>query len=417
MLARLNSIHPINKVLIIGTFFTRTAIFMTIPYLSIYLFKVKGISLEMIGSILGMSALVSIFGGIIGGSLSDRYGREKIIIVSIFLWSLVFIGIGLANHLILFFCLSGLNGLCQSFFEPTARALLSDLTEQEDKLFVFNLRYTAINVGAALGPLIILLLGPSNNTITFYMTSSIYIIYGFVLLFVFHKYKLQETEVKTKERIQFKEAVQTVKNDKVLLFSIIGFTFGVIGFSQFGSTMPQFFENAPHITNGLKVYSFLIILNAVTVLIIQYPITRIGKWISPLFSIMLGTLAISIGLFGMGLFKSLLFLAFSMIIFTIGEVMMFTMTDLFVDQISKPSLKGTYFGAMALSVIGGALGPAIGGILLGHFGFVRSEIVFGILAAINAMAFPILLYVNYFIKKRNEVLTIHFNITSIRREI
>ncbi|MDP5275036.1 MFS transporter [Chengkuizengella axinellae] len=399
MLARLNSIHPINKILILGTLFTRTAVFMTIPYLSIYLYKVKGISLEMIGYILGTSPLVSIIGGIIGGGLSDRYGREKIIIVSIFIWSIVFIGIGQADHLILFFCLSGLNGLCQSFFEPTARALLSDLTKQKEKLFVFNLRYTAINVGAALGPLIILLLGSSNNTITFYVTSSIYIIYGIVLVIVFHKNKLQEVGVIPKERIQLKEAVHTVKSDKVLLFSIVGFIFGVIGFSQFGSTLPQFFENAPHITNGVKVYSLLIILNAVTVLIIQYPVTRIGKWISPLFSIMIGTLAISVGLFGMGLFKSPLLLVLSMIIFTIGEVMMFTMTDLFVDQIAKPSLKGTYFGAMALSVLGGAIGPAIGGVLLGHYGFAASEIVFGILAAINAMAFPILIYVNYLIKK------------------
>ncbi|NBI30130.1 MDR family MFS transporter [Chengkuizengella marina] len=400
MLMRLNSIHPINKVLIFGTLFTRIAVFMTIPFLSIYLYKVKGIGLEMIGYILGTSALVSIFGGIIGGGLSDRYGREKIIILSILCWSLVFIGIGLADHLFLFFCLSGLNGLCQSFFEPTARALLSDLTKQEDKLFVFNLRYTAINVGAAIGPLIGLWLGSSNNTFAFYLTSSIYIIYGIVLLVVFHKYKINEKTVELTKRIQLKEAVHTVKNDKVLLFSVIGFIFGFIGFSQFGSTMPQFFENAPHLTNGVKIYSYLIILNAITVLMIQYPITRIGKWISPLFSIMIGILFISIGLFGIGLFKTALFLVFSMIIFTIGEVMMFTMTDLFVDQISKPSLKGTYFGVMALSILGGALGPAIGGVLLGHYGFAASEIVFGILAAINAIAFPILIYVNYLNKKR-----------------
>lgn len=45
------------------------------------------------------------------------------------------------------------------------------------------------------------------------------------------------------------------------------------------------------------------------------------------------------------------------ITFTIGEVLLFSMMDLFADQIAKPELKGTYFGAIGFSQLGNVIGP------------------------------------------------------------
>lgn len=45
------------------------------------------------------------------------------------------------------------------------------------------------------------------------------------------------------------------------------------------------------------------------------------------------------------------------ITFTIGEVLLFSMMDLFADQIAKPELKGTYFGAIGFSQMGNVIGP------------------------------------------------------------
>ena len=55
------------------------------------------------------------------------------------------------------------------------------------------------------------------------------------------------------------------------------------------------------------------------------------------------------GLFGFGIVESMLGAAVCTIIFTIGEVLMFSMTDVFIDDIAVAHLKGTYFGAMGFS--------------------------------------------------------------------
>ena len=66
------------------------------------------------------------------------------------------------------------------------------------------------------------------------------------------------------------------------------------------------------------------------------------------------------GLFGFGIVESMLGAAICTIIFTIGEVLMFSMTDVFIDDIAVAHLKGTYFGAMGFSGIGAVIGPWFG---------------------------------------------------------
>ncbi|MEC2374461.1 MFS transporter [Bacillus thuringiensis] len=133
MKGKLQNIHPLGMTIIIGTLFARFATSMSIPFLAIYLTTVKGVSAGMTGAIIGTSALVGVFASFIGGNLSDRFGRKTIMLWSMIVWIFVFIGFSLADHVLSFFLLNALNGLCRSFFEPTSRALLSDLTKPEYK--------------------------------------------------------------------------------------------------------------------------------------------------------------------------------------------------------------------------------------------------------------------------------------------
>lgn len=180
---------------------------------------------------------------------------------------------------------------------------------------------------------------------------------------------------------------------------MIGITLGVAGYSQFSSTIPQYVSSY---TDGVQLFSYLIVVNAITVLIAQYPITRIGKLYSPAVSIALGTVTSGIGLCLFGFFDHPLALVIAIVVFTIGEVMMFTMTDLFVDQIAKPHMKGLYFGAMGFTSIGNAFGPVVGGFLLSFFGVSQGGYLFASLALLSFLGFPFLFYVAYLVKEKKQ---------------
>ena len=114
---------------------------------------------------------------------------------------------------------------------------------------------------------------------------------------------------------------------------------------------------------------------------------------------MVGTLFVSGGLFGFGIIESTLGAAICTIIFTIGEVLMFSMTDVFIDDIAVAHLKGTYFGAMGFSGIGAVIGPWFGGVLLDYYGYQNGFVVFSALAIFSTVAFPVLLVTKSLLKK------------------
>lgn len=65
--------------------------------------------------------------------------------------------------------------MCRSVFEPSARALLTDVTPEERRMSVFNARYYAINLGGAIGPLVGLSLGASKNPLPFLISAGVYL--------------------------------------------------------------------------------------------------------------------------------------------------------------------------------------------------------------------------------------------------
>ncbi|WP_066298740.1 MDR family MFS transporter [Bacillus sp. FJAT-29937] len=390
----LKNLHPLVWNIVIGTVFGRMATSMSIPFLAIYLTNVKGVSPTQTGLIIAVSSLVGIATSFFGGYFSDRYGRKKVLLVSIFLWAFVFIGFGLVEAVWGFFLMNALNGFCRSIFEPASRALLADLTEPKNRLLIFNLRYTAINVGVIFGPLLGFYLGSSKSTFAFFIAAGVYAIYGLSLLLTYQRTSIK-TGIKENEnagnRVKLIEALRITKSDTILLWSLIGFILAITGYSQLSSTLPQFLSNTSLVENGAKTFSILLALNALTVISIQYPLLSIGKKYSPLTSIMLGSIMISLGLIGFGLARGMFAWIIVMIIFTAGEVLMFSMTDLFMDNIAKPHLRGTYFGAMGFTQIGNVIGPALGGFLLDTYGYDKPKLVFGLLCLSSLLAIPILL--------------------------
>ena len=88
---------------------------------------------------------------------------------------------------------------------------------------------------------------------------------------------------------------------------------------------------------------------------------------------------------------------------------MFSMTDVFIDDIAVAHLKGTYFGAMGFSGIGAVIGPWFGGVLLDYYGYQNGFAIFSALAIFSTVAFPVLLVTKVYRKRydRNSNIEMH----------
>lgn len=93
----ISQFNPIVWVLLIGTVLTRASSFMTLPFLSIYLYRHLDLSPLIIGFTVGISPLMGTVGGFIGGHLSDRFGRKPIMLTALFTLALAYYGFTIAN--------------------------------------------------------------------------------------------------------------------------------------------------------------------------------------------------------------------------------------------------------------------------------------------------------------------------------
>ncbi|WP_456271063.1 MDR family MFS transporter [Bacillus sp. AK031] len=357
--------HPIVWVLLTGAVLSRGAMFMTMPFLAIYLSRNMDMHPLFIGLTVGISPLVATIGGFIGGHLSDRYGRKPVLLFSLFTIALIFFGFSIASNPVWFILLNALNGLSNSFFEPTSQALMADLTEKKQRLKAYSLRYTAINIGAAAGPLLGAYLADVSAQSTFIITGSIYFLYAISLTLLMKRFKLTNESSGT-SKVTFVAALNIVKRDSALRYLILGIILINIGYSQLQSTLPMYIESS--FENGVYVYSILLSINAMMVVFLQMPVSSVAEKFRPMQTMVFGAFIMVIGLAGFGIANGWILSIISVALLTLGEILIFPANSVLIDRLAPDHLRGIYFGAGQFRKVGNFAGPVLGGFLLNEIG-------------------------------------------------
>lgn len=108
----------------------------------------------------------------------------------------------------------------------------------------------------------------------FIITGSVYLCYALLLFFMMNKLLLQNKS-NSKKEFHLPFIFKTLKKDIALRFYIAGGIFLLFSYSQMESTLLQYLNL--DFVNGVKIFSTLITINAVTVIILQLPLTRLLK--------------------------------------------------------------------------------------------------------------------------------------------
>lgn len=358
--------HPIVWILLSGTVLARGSAFATLPFLAIYLSRNLDLHPVLIGLTIGISPLSGVIGGFLGGHLSDRFGRMPIMIGSLLSMSLVYFGFMLAETPGWFILLNALNGLSGSFFEPTGQALIADLTEKSKRMRAFSLRYTAINIGASVGPLLGAYLAVVSAKSAFMVTGIMYFIYVLILVMMMKKYNLGNPVSEGASKVTIANSLKIIGKDKALRFLVLGTIIINFGYSQMESNLPQHLESS--IANGVFVYSVMLSINAVMVVLLQMPISHFAERFKTMQVMMAGAVFLSIGMLTFGFVNGWYTGIVAIFFVTIGEILIFPSSSYLVDKLATDELRGTYFGAAQFRKIGHVIGPIVGGFLLKEAG-------------------------------------------------
>lgn len=378
--------------LVFGTLVSRLGTSMTTPFMSFFLHERAGMSLASAGIIIGSSFLAYAFGGFWGGAISDFLGRKFLLLGSLFLYALIFIGFGIAStniqniHLLgmVFVLLNIISGICRSWYESLTQAAIADFSSEEKKTTAFGLRYTGANIGTAIGPLLGTALGLSGSSAGFYLTGSILLLYFILFFIIISKNKQQCTTTTRKIPNSLKETIKILLQDRAMFWLTVTGILIYFGFVQQEALFAQIVFLKLH---SLRYFSILIAINASLVIILQLPLSYLLNRFSPLNVIIGGAILISLGLTGIGNSGSNFFgYIVSEIIFTLGEILVFSFMSVMVDVLAPASLRGAYFGAASFQFLGRAIGPVIGGFFLQHLGANFSMSLIGLITATSVFS-------------------------------
>lgn len=364
MFSEWKQFHPVVKLMIIGAFLTHLVDGMIVPYFAIYLGQYTNLSIAEIGFIIGASSITAMFGGFLGGTLSDLIGRRKVMISALLISAFILLGFTFQIHILLII-LTIIKGFALSFFDPCSKALIGDLTQSNRRMKVFSFTYFCRNLGFASGPIIGVILGLSvTSAVPFYIAFAIFLFYGLVLNSLLKKYTIQRIIVET-EKPSIRLSIKAVGRDKILLLFIIGGILATTVNGQFSVTLSQYFNH--DLKSGIKFLGILWTAHSLTIIVLSIPLSSFMEKRAPFKSVVIGTLLFVSGLIGFAFSFNLVTFIVSMVVFTMGEIFLIPAQYAIIDKITPDNIRGTYYGAVSLTSLGSFFGPWISGFLLSKF--------------------------------------------------
>ena len=382
------SIHPLAWYLIIGTGLSRAGLFITLPFLTIYISTHFGASAQLTGLIMGLGPLCGIVSAFLMGYVSDRFGRKTILQTSLFFWGAAFFGYIWANQIWMIAVLHMIYSACRSAFESVATALLTDVTDISLRKKVFHYRYYAINIGACIGPPIGSWLLLQHGSQGFWITSLVYF-----LSFLTFQYFTKRVDPQTfrsstlVEKLRLPTVVRILVKDQALMLFIFANILMIMGFSVLETTLPQFLQST-YDRQGIKWFAMISFTNAITIVLFQFPLAKLVKNFSLSAQLQIGFVIFGMGTMSFGFFTHKPpWMIVSMVIFTFGEMLTFSNSYLWVDRISPSHMKGTYFGITQLNTLGFVVGPFLNGFLFENFGSATMFVVIGFLSIVGLFLF------------------------------
>ena len=220
-------------ILMFNMFIAMAGIGLVIPVMPQYL-ETFGVAGQALGFIIASFALGQFLFSPLAGDLSDTFGRKKLIIVGLVVFSASQLWFGLATHEWMLYAARFISGIGGAFLIPATMAFVADITTLEERGKGMGLLGASMSLGFMIGPAIGGFLAKVSLTFPFFM-AAIAAVLSAVISFIIlpdvkHAISVNPSGVKKSENIlvQMKNSIKTPYF--MMLVIIFVFSFGIANF-------------------------------------------------------------------------------------------------------------------------------------------------------------------------------------------
>jgi MFS family permease len=359
--------EPELWVVTVTQFFIAIGFSVCIPFLSLYLYQDRGLSMTLVGTIILAAGLCSAASQALGGALSDRFGRRPILLVgalvSVFSFSglAALIGISAPVWAIAVVYIASRSILTTT--RPVISAMVADFTSKERLTEAYGILRIGANMGWAAGPAL------GGYLATFLPYGWLFgiapLTCGIVFLIIF--FFIRESSHGMSKGVGFR-SMFTIANDRPFLVFVVISILLFIVMGQMVSTLSIF--TVVKLGFSLPQFGLLLTLNGLIVVFFQYPMTVALRRVAKFRALILGSLLYVFGYLSLGWITQFGWALVAMAVITGGEIIHAPVSLSVIGELSPEDKRGRYMGLFGLSqTIGIAVGPLIGGVLIDAFPF------------------------------------------------
>ncbi|MGE6415230.1 MDR family MFS transporter [Planococcus kocurii] len=399
--------YPQNiKVRLITSFFNRAVASAVMPFMA--LFFAQEMSKVWAGSFLIITVFIGFFVNMIGGYISDRFPRKKVLVMTSFLSACMFLlmavsllprdrWIGLFALAYVFFIIASSLG------RPAMHAIIIDSTTPENRKAIYAIDYWMVNlsmaIGAALGGLLYL-----NHQIELFMLLTVT---SASLPIAYHIWLKDERVVSLKKQHHnvlidllqnYRVAFQDRPFVKVVIGSMFIFSAEFSLNSYIGVRLAESFQTftiADFDVAGVRMLSLLNIQNMLLVVCFTFVVNRFTDRFSKKHVLLTGLLLYSIGYVTITSANSWYLLILFNFIGTIGELVYSPVRNAEMANMIPEDKRGSYSAFSNISFSGADL-LARSTIIIGAFLIpTMMSVYMGVLLMIGTL----LVYTGLFVRK------------------
>lgn len=371
------------------SFIDRVGGTMLFPFFALYITQKFGVGMTQAGIILGIFSISSLIGGLIGGAITDRFGRRRLIIFGLIASAISTLTLGSVNEFAVLFPLAIFIGLLSHVAEPAHQAMIADILPEKKRQEGFGVLRVVGNMAWIIGPSVAGFVSAIDPT--FFSLFVMDAIISCIVAFLFYKL-IPETKPQLKEGASPESMGQTFKGygQVVRDFAFMAFIFASIimttVYIQMYNSLSVYLRDNHGVT--AQGYGFLLTSSAIVVIFFQFWTTRVIKTRPPFLMMALGSLIYMIG-FGMfGFVATYALFVLAIVIVTIGEMIVMPVSSALAANFAPEDKRGRYMAVFGLLwQLPATIGPTAAGIILDNYDPNLLWYIGGGLCAVAAFAF------------------------------
>ena len=318
--------------------------------------------MTMVGTIMLIAGLFSAAAHMVGGELSDRFGRRPVLIWSLIIRMFMYLGmamlIGISAPVWAIIVMYVIGQSVGMMARPAASAIVVDITQKKYLTETYGLLRVGINLGWAAGPALGGYLATFLPYYWLFVVAALFTAFAFVPVAFF----LKEVYKKSHEKQDLRGLSSIGRDYTFLLFTGVSLLV-LLMYGQMMSTLSIF--TVDRMGFSTAQYGLLLTANGLIVVLFQYPIARkLGKFVKSK-ALILGSLLYTLGYLTFGWAGGFTWAFIAIVIITLGEIIHAPASLAVVGELAPSKYRGRYMGFFGLTqVLGMAFSPLLGGILL-----------------------------------------------------